>query len=220
MDHLFKISATPSAACSGIHPLRSAPRPTLALGIGATTAIFTVVNAVVFRPLAVDRPDRLVAIVNQYTTSPRPSLNVSAQDFEDWQAQSRSFRVMARYQGGETSIMLGNTADYAVVHLRLAGLLRCPGSARRGRPAAERRRGTAGRSARRGDLRRLLEAAVQRRPEGHWLHHQGRQLASSPSSACSRPGFGFRRGWTCSCRRGSRRSVRRGGATTTARSPG
>jgi putative ABC transport system permease protein len=90
---------------------------TLALGIGATTAIFTVVNAVVLRPLAVERPDRLVAIINQYTTSPRPSLNVSAQDFDDWQAQSRSFRVMARYQGGETSIMLGNTADYGVVHL-------------------------------------------------------------------------------------------------------
>src|SRR5215207_10693079 len=90
---------------------------TLALGIGATTAIFTVVNAVVLRPLAVERPDRLVAIVNQYTTSPRPSLNVSAQDYDDWRAQSRSFRTMARYQGRETSIVLGNTADYAVVHL-------------------------------------------------------------------------------------------------------
>ena len=97
---------------------------TLALGIGATTAIFTVVNAVVFRPLPVDRPDRLVAIVNQYTTSPRPSLNVSAQDFEDWKAQSRSFRVMARYQGGETSIMLGNTADYARGAPGLARILR------------------------------------------------------------------------------------------------
>jgi predicted permease len=89
---------------------------TLALGIGATTAIFTVVNAVVFRPLPVERPERLVAIVNQYTTSTKPSLNVSAQDFEDWQAQSRSFQVMARYQGGETNLMIGNTADYAVVH--------------------------------------------------------------------------------------------------------
>ena len=98
------------------------------------------VNAVVFRPLAVERPDRLVAIVNQYTTSPRPSLNVSAQDFDDWQAQSRSFRVMARYQGGETSIMLGNTADYAVVHLVSPGFFDCPGSARRGRPAVERAR--------------------------------------------------------------------------------
>jgi putative ABC transport system permease protein len=63
---------------------------TLALGIGATTAIFTVVNAVVFKPLAVDRPDRLVAVVNQWTIATRPSLNVSAQDFDDWQAQSRS----------------------------------------------------------------------------------------------------------------------------------
>src|SRR4029453_11575108 len=41
------------------------------------------------------------------------SLNVSAQDFDDWQAQNRSFRVMARYQGGETSVVLGHTADYA-----------------------------------------------------------------------------------------------------------
>jgi putative ABC transport system permease protein len=89
---------------------------TLALGIGATTAIFTVVNAVVFRPLAVDRPDRLMAIINQWTTASRQGLNVSAQDFDDWQAQSRSFRVMARYQGGETSIVLANTADYATVY--------------------------------------------------------------------------------------------------------
>jgi len=86
---------------------------TLALGIGATTAIFTVVNAVVFRPLAVDRPDRLMAVINQWTTENRQGVNVSAQDFDDWQAQSRSFRVMARYRGGETSIVLANTAEYA-----------------------------------------------------------------------------------------------------------
>ena len=89
---------------------------TLALGIGATTAIFSVVNAIVFRPLPVERPDRLVTVVNQFSTSSRPSLNVSAQDFDDWKAQSRSFQVMARYQGGETSIMLGGTADYARVY--------------------------------------------------------------------------------------------------------
>ena len=89
---------------------------TLALGIGATAAIFTVVNAVVFKPLAVDRPDRLVAVVNQWTTSSRLGLAVSAQDFDDWQAQSRSFRVMARYQGGETSVVLSNTAEYATVY--------------------------------------------------------------------------------------------------------
>jgi putative ABC transport system permease protein len=86
---------------------------TLTLGIGATTAIFTVVNAVVFRRLPVERPDRLVAVLNQSATSSLPGLNVSGQDFEDWRAQSRSFKVMARYQGGETSVILNNAADYA-----------------------------------------------------------------------------------------------------------
>jgi putative ABC transport system permease protein len=90
---------------------------TLALGIGAATAIFTVVNAVVFRPLAVDRPDRLMAVINHWTTASPQGLNVSAQDFDDWQAQSRSFRAMARYQGGETSVVLANTAGYATVYL-------------------------------------------------------------------------------------------------------
>ena len=89
---------------------------TLALGIGATTAIFSVVNAVVFRPLAVERPDRLVGVVNQWTTSTGPALNVSAQDFEDWRAGSRSFAVMARYQGGEASVTLEGGAEYATVY--------------------------------------------------------------------------------------------------------
>ena len=89
---------------------------TLALGIGATTAIFSVVNAVVFRPLPVERPDRLVAILNQSAATGRTSLNVSAQDFDDWKAQSRSFQVMAYYQGGETSVTLTNSADYATAY--------------------------------------------------------------------------------------------------------
>ena len=89
---------------------------TLALGIGATTAIFTVVNAVVFRPLPVERPDRLVAILNQSAVTGRTNLTVSAQDFDDWKAQSRSFAVMAHYQGGETSVTLDRGADYATVY--------------------------------------------------------------------------------------------------------
>ncbi len=89
---------------------------TLALGIGATTAIFTVVNAVVFRPLPVDRPDRLVAILNQTAVTGTINPTVSAQDFDDWKAQSRSFAVMARYQGGETSVTFDRGADYATVY--------------------------------------------------------------------------------------------------------
>jgi predicted permease len=89
---------------------------TLALGIGATTAIFTVVNAVVFRPLPVERPDRLVAILNQTAVTGTINPTVSAQDFDDWKAQSRSFAVMARYQGGETSVRFDGGADYATAY--------------------------------------------------------------------------------------------------------
>ncbi len=89
---------------------------TLALGIGATTAIFTVVNAVLLRPLSFDRPDRIVVVTNLWTKTGRRSSTVSAPDFHDWQAQSRSFQAMAYYMGWETSVTVGATADYANVY--------------------------------------------------------------------------------------------------------
>jgi len=89
---------------------------TLALGIGATTAIFTVVNAVLLRPLSFVNPDRIVAIANLWTKTGRRGSTVSAPDFHDWQVQSRSFQAMAYYTGWETSVTVGPTADYANVY--------------------------------------------------------------------------------------------------------
>ncbi len=88
---------------------------TLALGIGATTAIFSVVNAVVLRPLPYVEPDRLVAIMNFWTRQQTRGATVSAPDFYDWQEQSRTIGVMAYYVGGETSVATGGAADYASV---------------------------------------------------------------------------------------------------------
>ena len=88
---------------------------TLALGIGATTAIFSVVDAVILRPLPFERADRIVAIRNHWTKTGLRANSVSAPDFYDWKAQARSFQSMAYYTGGETSVTIGPAADYASV---------------------------------------------------------------------------------------------------------
>src|SRR5215472_2723261 len=59
---------------------------TLALGIGANTAIFSVVNAVLLRPLPFAAPDRLVSVVS--TRRGNVPDNVSYPDFADWRAQN------------------------------------------------------------------------------------------------------------------------------------
>ena len=89
---------------------------TLALGIGATTAIFSVVNAVLLRSLPFPEPDRIVGIVNLWTKTGARSATVSAPDFHDWKAQSQSFQAMAYFQGGPTSVSLSSGADYAGVY--------------------------------------------------------------------------------------------------------
>ena len=61
---------------------------TLALGIGANTAIFTVVNAVLLRPLPFQDPSRLVLVAEK---SQYPTISTSYQNWLDWRDQSHSF---------------------------------------------------------------------------------------------------------------------------------
>jgi putative ABC transport system permease protein len=67
----------------------------LALGIGANTAIFSVVNAVLLRPLPYTEPDRLMLVISSNPTRGFARFAVSPPDFLDWSAQSRSFEAMA-----------------------------------------------------------------------------------------------------------------------------
>ncbi|HEY2461361.1 MAG TPA: ABC transporter permease [Candidatus Acidoferrum sp.] len=64
---------------------------TLALGIGANTAIFTVVNAVLLRPLGFRDPSKLVIAAEK---SQYPTISTSYENYLDWRDQSRSFESL------------------------------------------------------------------------------------------------------------------------------
>src|SRR5437867_12763773 len=80
----------------------------LALGIGANTAIFSVVNAVLLRPLPFDEPERLVQIWHTPPAEHFPGMrtfSVSPANFLDWKSRSRSFESMAAF--GYRSLSFG-----------------------------------------------------------------------------------------------------------------
>jgi putative ABC transport system permease protein len=83
----------------------------LGLGIGANTAIFSVVNGVLLRPLPYPEPDRLVRIWHTPPAKSFPGMtrfSVSAANFVDWKNQSRSFDSMAMYSFTHATMTGGN----------------------------------------------------------------------------------------------------------------
>src|ERR1700694_3398527 len=90
----------------GLRMLRKSPGfaivaiVTLALGIGANTAIFSIVNAVLLRPLPYYQPDRLMSVAEISVRAERAESegsSVSYPDFFDWRSGNHSFETMASY---------------------------------------------------------------------------------------------------------------------------
>src|SRR5215510_2478821 len=70
----------------------------LAIGIGGNTAIFSVVDAVLLRPLPYDAPDRLLMLWQNDTNFSAPRTWVSPANFIDWKKESRSFESLGAFR--------------------------------------------------------------------------------------------------------------------------
>jgi predicted permease len=92
---------------------------TLALGIGANTALFSVVNGVLLRPLPYPRPSELVLVSEK--TANFESSSISYPNFLDWQRSNSSFTSIVAYRSDDFSITGSGEAERVRVGLVSAG---------------------------------------------------------------------------------------------------
>ncbi|SEG30883.1 duplicated orphan permease [Bryocella elongata] len=114
------MTSIPQDLRSVLRQIRKAPAfalmvvATMALGIGSTTAVFSLVDTVLLHPLPFSQPDRLVALNtleqprgNSGEPATAPS-DTSYPNFFDWRDQAKSFQQMASYQGQSFTLGLSN----------------------------------------------------------------------------------------------------------------
>src|SRR5947208_3307534 len=98
---------------------------TLALGIGATTAIFSVVYATLFESLPYPKPEQLVMVwskVNQGRNS------VSAGDYLEWKRRSKSFQYLEAWSGGTFNVATEERPEQVQAALMTPGFFRLTGT--------------------------------------------------------------------------------------------
>jgi putative ABC transport system permease protein len=96
---------------------------TLALGIGATTAIFTLVYDVMLRPLPLPHAEQLVRVQEKVAewSDMYPTLPVSANHFTFWQQHSRSFIAMAALEEYDTPLTTGGVHGERAMRVEVMG---------------------------------------------------------------------------------------------------
>jgi len=99
---------------------------TLALGIGATTAIFSVVYATLFEPLPYPKPDQLVVVWSKVQGEPRNE--VSPGDFFEWRKRSQSFQALEAWTGGSINVSTNDHPEQVLGSAQTPGFHRLVGA--------------------------------------------------------------------------------------------
>ncbi|HEX5215947.1 MAG TPA: ABC transporter permease [Vicinamibacterales bacterium] len=94
---------------------------TLALGIGANTAVFTVIHTVLLNPLPYDDPSRVVTLFERTTNS--PTVSVTKYNYADWRARSQSFSAMGAVRLASMTVTGGQEPERVPVKMLSASLL-------------------------------------------------------------------------------------------------
>jgi putative ABC transport system permease protein len=90
---------------------------TLALGIGTTTAIFSVVNGVLLAPLPYPDPHRIVTLQTRPKQTGRLTPRLTGGDLVDIRFLTQAFEALSSYQGGEINVQLGDRAEFTGTYL-------------------------------------------------------------------------------------------------------
>ena len=105
-------------------PVYSVPATVvLALGIAGTTAVFSVVDSVLLRPLPYPNASELVRVWSRNDERRIPCLSVSPADFEDWRARASALRQLGAYERSRV-LQLRDTGEPVTVMAVTSGLFR------------------------------------------------------------------------------------------------
>ena len=97
---------------------------TLALGIGATTAIFTVVDRVLLAPLRYRDPGRIVSVVTRWKDTGRIVPRLAGGDLIDLREQTRLFSAFSSCSGGEVGVQVAGRGEFTPAYWVDAGFFR------------------------------------------------------------------------------------------------